>query len=232
MYSGLHLWDIWLWAILPYVVITIFIGGHIYRYLRDGFSWTTKSSEILEKKYLRWGNMLFHYGLLFVLLGHFIGLIIPKSWHEALGLNEHTYHLIALLGGIPAGLITLIGLLILIGRRGYIKRVFVNTTFGDWVVLFVLLGVVGFGLLATLCNIPGHFDYRESIAPWLRGILTFRPDPYLMLNVPFVFKLHIVFVMLLLAIWPFTRLVHVLSFPIVFIWRSPIVMRQRCGDVK
>ncbi len=232
MYSGLHLWDIWLWAILPYVVITIFIGGHIYRYLRDGFSWTTKSSEILEKKSLRWGNMLFHYGLLFVLLGHFIGLIIPKSWHEALGLNEHTYHLIALLGGIPAGLITLIGLLILIGRRGYVKRVFVNTTFGDWVVLFVLLGVVVFGLLATLCNIPGHFDYRESIAPWLRGILTFRPDPYLMLNVPFVFKLHIVFVMLLLAIWPFTRLVHVLSFPIVFIWRSPIVMRQRCGDVK
>ncbi len=231
MFYGVTVLDIFLWAVLPYIAITLFVVGHIYRYLRDGVSWTSKSSEILEKKWLRAGSMLFHYGLILVLAGHFIGLIIPKSWHEALGLNESTYHLIAILAGIPAGLITLAGLLILIARRGYIKRIFAITSTSDWIVLLLLLGVVTFGLLSTLSNIGGGFDYRENIAPWLRGILTLRPDPYLMLNVPFLFKVHIVFVMLLIAIWPFTRLVHVLSLPIAFIWRSPIPMRQRCGDM-
>ena len=231
MFYGLNVWDILLWVALPYVAVTIFVVGHIYRYLRDGITWTSKSSELLEKKWLRVGSMLFHYGVILVLAGHFIGLIIPKSWHEALGHNEHTYHLIAVLAGIPAGLITLAGLLILIFRRGYVKRVFATTSFSDWLVLFILLGVVTFGLLSTLSNVGGGFDYRDNIAPWLRGILTLRPDPYLMLNVPLLFKIHIVFVMLLIAVWPFTRLVHVLSLPIAFIWRPPIPMRQRCGDM-
>jgi nitrate reductase gamma subunit len=231
MYVETSVWDMFLWVVLPYIVLTIFVVGHIYKYLRDGIYWTSKSSELLEKKILRWGSMLFHYGILLVLAGHFIGLIIPKSWHEAFGLNEHVYHAIAVGAGLPAGLIALVGLLILIYRRGYVKRVLATTTPSDWVVLIVLLCVVTFGLASTLSNISGAFDYRESIAPWLRGILTFRPHPELMADVPLLFKLHILFVMLLIAIWPFTRLVHVLSLPIVFIWRSPVPMRERCGDM-
>jgi nitrate reductase gamma subunit len=230
MVSSVSTLDIFLWAVLPYVAITLFVVGHIYRYLRDGITWTSQSSEILEKNWLRWGSMLFHYGVILVLAGHFIGLIIPKSWHEAMGLSEGSYHLIAVLAGIPAGLITLVGLLILIARRSSIRRVLAITSFSDWVVLFVLLGTVIFGLLSTLSNIGGGFDYRENIAPWLRGILTLRPEPNLMAQVPMLFKIHIIFVMLLVAIWPFTRLVHVLSLPISFIWRNPIPMRQRCGD--
>jgi nitrate reductase gamma subunit len=222
--------DFLLWVAVPYAVITIFILGHIYRYLTDGFSWTSKSSELLEKKLLRFGSMPFHYGILLVLLGHFIGLIIPKSWHEAVGLNDHLYHLIALIGGLFAGFITLVGLLILTYRRFVIKRIFATSSFGDKLVLWILLLVVVLGLLATLSNIGGQFDYRTTVAPWLRGILTLRPDPSLMADVPLIFKLHILAVMLLLAVWPFTRLVHVLSIPIAFIWRSPIIFRQRCPE--
>ncbi len=224
-------WDILLWVAFPYIALTIFVVGHIYRYLRDGITWTTKSSELLEKKTLRWGSMLFHYWLLVVLGGHFIGLLIPKSVHEALGLGEHAYHTIAFWLGLPAGLLAFVGLLILIWRRAYFKRVLAITTPSDWVVLGILFFVMLFGILATLSNYNGSFEYRDTIAPWLRGILTLSPDPSLMVDVPLLFKLHILLVMLLIAVWPFTRLVHVLSFPIVFIWRSPIVMRQRCGDM-
>ena len=51
------------WVVLPYIVLTIFIGGHIYRYQHDQFGWTSKSSELLEKKLLRLGSNLFHFGL-------------------------------------------------------------------------------------------------------------------------------------------------------------------------
>jgi nitrate reductase gamma subunit len=222
--------DFLLWVALPYAVITIFILGHIYRYLTDGFSWTSKSSELLEKNMLRIGSMAFHYGILMVLIGHFIGLIIPKSWHEAFGLNDHLYHLIAVVGGLLSGFFALFGLIVLTYRRFSVKRVLAASSLGDKVVLGVLLLVVILGLLATLSNIGGQFDYRTTIAPWLRGILTLRPDPTLMQDVPVLFKLHILAVMLLLAIWPFTRLVHVLSVPIAFIWRTPIIFRQRCPE--
>ncbi len=223
--------DYLFWVALPYAVLAIFILGHIYRYVTDPMSWTSKSSELLEKKLLRFGSMPFHYGIILVLAGHVIGLLIPKGVHEALGLSDHVYHIIAVVGGLFAGFLTLLGLLVLTYRRFAIKRVLANSSAGDIVVLVLLLFVVLAGLTATLSNIDGSFDYRESIGPWLRGILTLRPDPTLMVNVPIIFKLHIFLVMLLFAVWPFTRLVHVLSFPVVYIWRSYIVFRRRCGDM-
>src|SRR4051794_38487954 len=93
-----------LWVVLPYIVLTIFIGGHIYRYQYDQFGWTSKSSELLEKKYLRLGSNLFHFGIIFVFGGHVMGLLVPIEVYEALVVTEHQYHNIALIGGIPAGL--------------------------------------------------------------------------------------------------------------------------------
>lgn len=223
--------DYLFWVALPYAVLAIFVLGHIYRYITDPMSWTSKSSELLEKKLLRFGSMPFHYGIILVLAGHVIGLLIPKAVHEALGLSDHVYHIIAVIGGLFAGFLTLLGLIVLTYRRFAIKRVLANSSAGDIVVLVLLLLVVLAGLTATLSNIDGSFDYRENIAPWLRGILTLRPDPTLMVDVPIIFKLHIFLVMLLFAVWPFTRLVHVLSFPVVYIWRSYIVFRRRCGDM-
>ena len=223
--------DYLFWVALPYAVLAIFVLGHIYRYITDPMSWTSKSSELLEKKLLRFGSMPFHYGIILVLAGHVIGLLIPKAVHEAFGLSDYVYHIIAVIGGLFAGFLTLLGLIVLTYRRFAIKRVLANSSAGDIVVLVLLLLVVLAGLTATLSNIDGSFDYRENIAPWLRGILTLRPDPTLMVDVPIIFKLHIFLVMLLFAVWPFTRLVHVLSFPVVYLWRSYIVFRRRCGDM-
>jgi len=231
MEAKLSVLDYMLWVGMPYAVLAIFIVGHIYRYLRDGITWTSKSSELLEKKMLRAGSMLFHYAIILVLLGHVVGLLLPKGFHQIF-LSDEAYHKLAVLLGLPAGLAALAALGILIYRRMSVKRVAAATDPDDWLVLSVLGLVVVFGVLATLSNVSGHFDYRENIGPWLRGILTLRPDPALMAEVPLLFKIHVFFAMLLFAIWPFTRLVHVLSLPIAFIWRSPIPMRRRCGDVR
>jgi nitrate reductase gamma subunit len=216
-----------LWVILPYLVLTIFIGGHIWRYQYDQFGWTSKSSEVLEKRQLRLGSLLFHWGILFVFFGHVMGILIPEPVYETLGISEEAYHLIALVGGIPAGLAALIGLIILIRRRLTVKRVRVTSSRGDWVALFFLAMAILTGLSSTMLNIDSNgFDYRTTIGPWFRSVLMFRPNPAYMEQVPIWFKFHIIAALGIFAVWPFTRLVHVFSLPLRYLRRSYVVYRK------
>ncbi|MET1190391.1 respiratory nitrate reductase subunit gamma [Bacillus licheniformis] len=216
-----------LWVILPYIVITIFIGGHIYRYQHDQFGWTAKSSEMLEKKKLALGSSLFHWGIFFVIGGHVMGILIPESLYEALGVSEHMYHKIAIGFGLPAGIAALSGLLILTYRRFTDKRIRKTSSAGDLITLVALLFVMTTGLAATFLNIDSKgFDYRTTIGPWFRNIFLFKPDAGLMASVPLWFKLHIIMGYVIFIVWPFTRLVHVFSMPLKYLTRS-FVYRKR-----
>ncbi len=222
------MFDQFLWVILPYIVFTIFIGGHIYRYNHDQFGWTSKSSEILEKKELRLGSTLFHWGIIFVFFGHVMGILIPEGFYETIGVSEEKYHIVALAGGIPAGLAAIIGLLILIHRRLTVKRVKMTSSRGDFIALFFLAIVVLTGLSSTFLNIDSNgFDYRTAIGPWFRSLLTFQADPSYMDNVPIWFKIHILAALGIFLVWPFTRLVHVFSLPLRYLNRSYVVYRKR-----
>ena len=217
-----------LWVILPYIVITIFIGGHIYRYQHDQFGWTAKSSEMLEKKKLALGSSLFHWGIFFVIGGHVMGILIPESLYEALGVSEHMYHKIAIGFGLPAGIAALSGLLILTYRRFTDKRIRKTSSAGDLITLVALLFVMTTGLAATFLNIDSKgFDYRTTIGPWFRNIFLFKPDAALMASVPLWFKLHIIMGYVIFIVWPFTRLVHVFSMPLKYLTRSYVVYRKR-----
>ncbi|WP_425445449.1 respiratory nitrate reductase subunit gamma [Virgibacillus ndiopensis] len=224
----MNLIDLLLWGIFPYIVLTIFIGGHIYRYQRDQFGWSTKSSEFLDKKSIRIGSQLFHWGILIVFGGHFLGLIVPVELYNSLGISQHTYHTVALVFGIPAGIAAFVGLILLYYRRLTVKRVKATSSKGDWAVLFFLLIVIGSGLSATFANIDAHeFDYRTTIAPWLRGLFVFQVQPELMTGVPVWFKFHITAFYGIAVVWPFTRLVHVFSLPLRYMRRNYVVYRSR-----
>jgi nitrate reductase gamma subunit len=217
-----------LWVISPYIVLTIFIFGHFYRYNHDQFGWTSKSSQLLEKKMLRLGSNLFHFGIIFVFFGHVAGLLIPVELYESLGINEHQYHTVALIGGIPAGIAAVLGLIILAYRRTTVRRIIVTSTKSDFLSLFFLIIVAISGLSATFLNIePKGFDYRETIGPWLRSVLFFHADASLMNSVPMWFKIHIISAMGIFAVWPFTRLVHVFSLPLRYLSRSYVIYRKR-----
>ncbi|MBO3740203.1 respiratory nitrate reductase subunit gamma [Actinoplanes flavus] len=218
-----------LWVIFPYLSIVVLIGGTVWRYRYDKFGWTTRSSQLYETNYLRWGSPMFHFGVLFVLIGHVIGLLIPKSWTEAVGITEHLYHLMAVLIGTVAGLCTLIGMAILILRRRLTGPVFAATTRNDKAMYVVLGSVILLGLLATVkANIAGGgYDYRETVSPWLRSLFTLRPDAALMTAVPASFKVHVIAAFVLFACWPFTRLVHAFSAPVGYLTRPYVVYRYR-----
>ncbi|MGD8190988.1 respiratory nitrate reductase subunit gamma [Brevibacillus ginsengisoli] len=225
----MNFWNQFLWIIYPYLMLTTFLVVHIYRYNTDQLAWTAKSSEFLEKKSLKWGSMLFHIGIVFVFFGHVGGLLIPKTVMESLGVSEHLYHMGAVYGGGLAGIMTLAGITILFLRRLNVKRVRAISSASDILVAVLLLVNVAMGVYNTLgYNLfVGGFDYRETIAPWLRGLITFRPDASLMADVPLFFKLHVILSFAVFGIWPFTRLVHVWSVPVAYFKRSYIVYRSR-----
>jgi len=220
-----------LWVVLPYACAVVFIVGHIWRYRFDKFGWTTRSSQTYENRLLRWGSPMFHIGILMVIAGHVVGLLIPREWLYAIGIDEHMYHLGATWMGTAAALLTLAGLAILIYRRRTVGPVFLATTKMDKL-MYVFLGLtLGFGTLATLVYqvFGGGYSYRESISPWIREMILFQPHPEMMTEVPIFFQLHIVTACLLFALWPFTRLVHVFSAPLGYLTRPYIVYRSRDG---
>jgi nitrate reductase gamma subunit len=220
--------DIFLWVIFPYITLTIFVVGHFWRYRYDKFGWTTRSSQLYEDRLLRWGSPLFHFGILFVFLGHVMGLGVPKSWTEAVGISSEMYHLMAITLGALAGFGTIVGMAILIYRRRTVGPVFSATTPMDKVMYFFLALVIVLGLWNTVAsNILGYFDYRDSVSVWFRGIFYFDLQPELMAGAPIGFQAHAITAFILFALWPFTRLVHVFSAPLGYITRPYIVYRSR-----
>ncbi|HET8605291.1 MAG TPA: respiratory nitrate reductase subunit gamma [Marmoricola sp.] len=216
-----------LWVIYPYICLTFFVLGHIWRYRYDKFGWTTRSSQLYEARLLRWGSPLFHFGLLFVFLGHVMGLAVPESWTSAVGITEGMYHAMAISIGSVAGFCTLVGMVILIYRRRTVGPVFSVTTKMDKFMYVVLASVIILGLLNTAGQVVNDYNYREGVSIWFRGIWRGALYPQLMENAPLTFQLHGLMAMFLFALWPFTRLVHVFSAPLGYLTRPYIVYRSR-----
>jgi nitrate reductase gamma subunit len=217
-----------LWVVVPYVCLAVFVAGHFWRYRYDQFGWTTRSSQLYEHRLLRWGAPLFHFGILFVFLGHVVGLGIPEGWTEAVGVSETAYHAVAVSTGSVAGLATLAGLAILAYRRRTVGPVFSATTRMDKVMYLVLGFIIVLGLFNTVAaGVVGAYDYRTGVSVWFRGVFLFQPHPELMAQAPLGFRLHALAAFGLLALWPFTRLVHAFSAPVGYLWRPYVVYRSR-----
>lgn len=218
-----------LWVIVPYLCLAVFVVGHAWRYRYDKFGWTTRSSQLYEDRMLRLGSPLFHFGMLGVVGGHVIGLLIPSSWTDAVGISDHGYHLAAVIGGLLAGVMTLVGMAILIYRRRTVGPVFSATTVMDKVMYAFLGATIVLGMWNTVLGASGinHYNYREGVSVWYRSFLAFQPDGDLMGAAPIGFQLHALLAFGLFALWPFTRLVHVFSAPVGYLTRPYIVYRSR-----
>jgi len=211
-------------VVFPYIALTIFVVGHASRYLTDRYRWNAKSSEFLEKKQLFFGATVFHWGILLALFGHIGGLLIPQRLLDLVGINGETHTLIAHYSGILAGGAALIGLGFLLYRRLSNLRIRVTTSLNDFITVYGLIFVVGAGLYNVFF---GEYHVLDTVAPWIRGIITFTPDPTLMLNVPLSYKIHVVSALALLAFSPFSRLVHIWSAPLGYFFRGWIEFRRR-----
>jgi len=217
-------------AVWPYLALAVFVVGHVWRWRTDQFGWTTRTSELTEKRWLLVASPLFHSGILLAIFGHVAGLLIPAWLTEAMGISESAYHLMAVSIGTFAGVLVVAGLVLLVLRRFILPtRLRLVTRPGD-VVVYILLGLqIVLGLIETagysLLSLQPGFDYRASVSIWFRSVFFANPDWDLMASAPLVFQIHAVVGFGLIAVWPFSRLVHVWSVPVGYLTRPLIVYR-------
>jgi nitrate reductase gamma subunit len=177
----------------------------------------------LEKKQLFYGSTVFHWGILLTLLGHAGGLLIPQSIYDAVGIDGEAHTTIAYFSGLAVGSVALAGAVLLLLRRMTHRRIQVTTTLNDYITLAGLIFVSGTGLYNVIF---GHFYVLDTVAPWIRGIVTFMPKPELMQDVPLSYKVHILSALALLGFSPFSRLVHIWSAPFTYFLRGQILFRR------
>lgn len=222
--------DFFLFQILPYISLAVLLLGSVVRFDRDPYSWRSKSSQILRKKQLIWGSVLFHVGILIVLGGHAVGLLTPIQVFDFLGISHGFKQVMAMSVGGVAGTACLAGLLMLLHRRLFDPRIRANSSFSDIAILFLLLGQLLLGL-STIAVSLQHVDGHEMVKfmEWAQHIVTFRAGAAdYVRDVHPVFKLHLVLGMFIFIVFPFTRLVHIWSAPVFYVFRRQYqIVRRR-----
>ena len=202
---------------LPYAALLIFLVGTIQRYRNTGYKVSALSSQFLEGKSLFWGAVPFHFGILVVFLGHLTAFLIPRG---TLLWNSNPARLIVLeVTAFTFGLSTLVGLVGLLVRRATNRRVQMVTTRMDIVLELLLLAQVVLGLWIALGYRWGSSWFAADLSPYLFSLFTFDPNIVAVSEMPIPIKLHIIGAWSIVAIFPFTRLVHMLVAPLHYITR-------------
>jgi nitrate reductase gamma subunit len=217
----------------PYLCVTVFLVGSVLRFDREQYTWRTGSSQLLRRRQLMWGSNLFHIGILIIFVGHVVGLLTPIWVFDALGVSHTFKQWMAIVVGGLAGMVCFIGTTLLVHRRLFDPRIRKTSSFGDIAILLLLYVQLILGLSTIFVSL-GHLDGHEMVKfmNWAQGIVTLQPGVAALVGDAHpLFKLHLFLGMTLFLVFPFTRLVHMLSAPIWYLGRRGYqVVRARQSD--
>lgn len=212
-----------LFGVFPYIAISVFFLVTIQRYRAQTFSYSSLSSQFLENRQHFWGMVPFHYGILAVLLGHLVAFLIPAN---ILAWNSVPWRLYVLeVSALIAGMLTLVGLCLLMIRRRAHRKISIVTTPVDWILLFMLLFQIASGVYVAIFHRWGSSWFATSMAPYLWSLIKLNPDLNFIIGMPLMVKLHVFNAFAIVAFFPFTRLVHILVVPNPYLWRKTQVVR-------
>ncbi len=220
-----------LFGVYPYIALTTFFVGSLIRFDREQYTWKADSSQIFEKEQLQKGSLLFHIGVLALFMGHFAGLVTPHSWFLALGVSDMMHQIVAISAGAAFGSLCMMGGVILWKRRMYHPRVRKNSRFMDIFILNWILLTLSVGLMTIPVSIYHAFSGDASamiaLAEWAQSTLSFNANASLLENVGFIYKLHLFLGMSVFFLFPFSRLVHVWSMPLGYMFRPYQIVRRK-----
>jgi nitrate reductase gamma subunit len=208
-------------GIFPYVALAVFAAGSLIRFDREQYSWRSGSSQLLRKRQMVIGSVLFHLGILALFAGHFVGLLTPHEVYEAVGLSVPSKQMLAIVAGSIFGVTCFAGLTILLHRRLFDARIRGTSSAMDIAILLLLW----LQLVLGLATIPFSLQHSDGammllLSEWAQRIVTFRSGASeLLIGVGPVYKAHIIFGLLIFMIFPFSRLVHIWSAPIWYLGR-------------
>lgn len=214
--------DLFLFGVFPYLAVALAVGGSVYRYRALRSTVTTRSSQLLEGRLLFWGSVPWHYAILAILLAHAAAALAPGAWGRLLGSPVRLY--VLEITGLALGALALLGIALLLIRRAALRR---TSGAMDWVVLALLALQAGTGLYIAYALRWGSLWYLHTAAPWLASLARLSPRIDRMAVLPPVVKLHAVNAFVLVALLPLSRLVHVTSIPVSYLWRARQVVIWR-----
>ncbi|MFO0753870.1 MAG: respiratory nitrate reductase subunit gamma [Thermodesulfovibrionales bacterium] len=207
-----------LFAVFPYCALLLAAAGGICRYAAERSSYSSFSSQLLEKRVLFWGSVSFHYGIVLVLAAHLFSALFSRQ-EDALLLGSPPRLYLVEAVGASLGILTLFGIVLLILRRLVYSPVARATTVMDWVLLAALLCQAVSGTYIALFERWGVLWYHYTAVPWFRSLFALSPRIELMAPLPWIIKFHAVNAFALIALFPFTRLVHIVTVPLSYLWR-------------
>lgn len=217
--------DFLIFGLMPYVALTVLLVGSIARYERDPFTWKSSSSQLLRRRQLILGSILFHVGIITVFFGHLIGLFTPVWVLDALGIPYWLKQWMAVLIGGPAGVAALIGATMLLHRRLFDARIRVTSSYPDIIIMVLIWLQLVIGLL-TITQTLQHMDGSEMVRfmTWSQSVVTWNINAWsTLVDVHWLYRLHIFLGLLITMLFPFTRLVHMISgfaAPFRYLFRS------------
>ncbi|MEB2333237.1 MAG: respiratory nitrate reductase subunit gamma [Anaerolineaceae bacterium] len=212
------MFDNFLFIGFPYLAVAIAIAVTIYRFWFDPYSVSSQSSQFLENRKLFFGSVPWHYGVTIILLGHITALLFPGVW-GLLTANQTRLYVLEITG-LALALMATVGLVLLFYRRMANARAYAVTSELDWALLIVLLLQVGLGFWVAYYYRWGSDWYLRTAVPWLVSLLKLQPNIAYVTALPFWVKFHFVGGFVIILLLPFTRLVHLLVFPISYLWRE------------
>jgi len=215
--------DTFFFSMFPYVTIFTFFLVTIQRYRSKAFTYSSLSSQFLENKQHFWALVPFHYGIISVLLAHFIWFLLPETvlWWNSVPARLYIMEVAMFI----FGLMTFIGLVnIILRRRNNSMAKFVTSPADWWVLAFLTVQVVT-GLYTAYFYRWGSSWFAASLTPYLWSVIKLSPDLTYITAMPFMVKAHIVSAYSIILLFPFTRLVHALVVPNPYLWRKTQVVR-------
>jgi len=206
-----------LFGVIPYAVTALAIVGTIVRWRLHPFSVSSLSSQLLESRKLYWGSVPFHWGLSLILLGHLAALIVPRGFEIWNGAPLRLYLLE--MTGLALGLWAGFGIAVLIWRRLSNPRVRSVTSPMDVVVLAIIAAQIVSGVWIAIGYRWGSYWGTAVFVPYMRSLLSFQPDPSYVEPLPLMLKIHVLAFFAFLAVFPFSRLVHIITLPLQYLFR-------------
>ncbi|MFZ1402634.1 MAG: respiratory nitrate reductase subunit gamma [Anaerolineae bacterium] len=223
--------DTVLFIAFPYVAVILATVVGIYRYYSDRFSFSSFSSQFLESRRLFWGSVPWHYGIVTILSVHLFAFFFPGAW-AALTADPTRLYIIEVTG-MALALVSIVGISLLVLRRMSDDRVRVVTTWADWLLILALLVQVILGFWVSFFYRWGSDWFLRTAQPWLLSLVVFQPNIEYVSALPLVVKWHHLWGFVIICIFPFTRLVHVVTYPITYLWRPlQVVIWNRARPVQ
>lgn len=218
--------ETFLFGVFPYLALLFAVGAGLYRFATNPFSFSSLSSELLEKRWLFWGSVAWHYGIIPILAAHLFAGLFPGLAAAAHRSGLATFALEVV--GLALAVLAAVGVLLLIGRRLFHPAAASVTSVMDWIVLVILGVQVTAGIVMSVLYRWGSIWYLDTASPWFWSIARLRPDFSAIHPLPWLVRLHMFNGFVVIALFPISRLVHLASAPLSYLWRPfQIVLRNR-----